>query len=89
MKMVYVINHMYTTFAYPTVLLLTVSVHYLHWSCFMLPFLPPATMKLGKFHHSFLELFTPVVVQYVEGLEADLRDDLIKSFMTESWMPVR
>lgn len=46
------------------------------------------TMKLGKFHHSFLELFTPVVVQYVEGLEADLRDDLIKSFMTESWMPV-
>ena len=46
-------------------------------------------MKLGKFHLSFLQEFSPVVMQYVEGLEADLRDDLMKSFATEQWVPVR
>ena len=46
-------------------------------------------MKLGKFHTAFLEEFTPVVVQYMEGLETSMREDLARSFSQEDWLPVR
>ena len=45
-------------------------------------------MKLGHFHLAFLDEFTAVVVQYMEGLEASMRDDLARSFSLEQWMPV-
>ena len=48
-----------------------------------------ATMKLGEFHRAFLDNFTPVVIQYMEGLETSMREDLARSFSQEEWMPVR
>jgi hypothetical protein len=47
------------------------------------------TMKLGEFHKAFLEEFTPVVIQYMEGLETSMREDLARSFSQEEWLPVR
>jgi hypothetical protein len=46
------------------------------------------TMKLGEFHKAFLEEFTPVVIQYMEGLETSMREDLARSFSQEEWLPV-
>ena len=46
-------------------------------------------MRLGEFHKSFLEDFTPVVIQYMEGLETSMREDLARSFSQEEWLPVR
>ena len=48
-----------------------------------------ATLKLGEFHHNFLNVFAPVVDSYLDELEVTLVQDLNRSFAVEMWMPVR
>lgn len=48
-----------------------------------------ATMRLGQFHRTFLDEFAPVVIGYVNDLDASLKVDLSKSFDCEIWTPVR
>lgn len=45
-------------------------------------------MKLEDFHHDFLRDFTPVVVQYIDGLEATLKMNLATSLAQETWQPI-
>ena len=78
------------------------SLSFTFLSLLSLPYSPPlslslsllsshntATMRLGDFHTAFLEEFTPVVIQYLEGLETSMREDLARSFAQEEWLPVR
>lgn len=48
-----------------------------------------ATLKLGEFHQSFLDVFAPIVEGYINDLEATLIQDLNRSFAVETWLPVR
>ena len=46
-------------------------------------------MRLGQFHRTFLDEFAPVVIGYVNDLDASLKLDLSKSLDCEIWTPVR
>ena len=52
-------------------------------------FVSIATMRLGQSHRTFLDEFAPVVIGYVNDLDASLKLDLSKSLDCEIWTPVR
>ena len=55
----------------------------------LLIFLPLATLKLGRFHRTFLDEFTIIVNNYMDALESQLKNDLANSFTLEKWLPAR
>ncbi|XP_064386073.1 calcium-dependent secretion activator 2-like isoform X3 [Halichondria panicea] len=46
------------------------------------------TLKMAKFHKTFLSEFTSIVSSYMNSLEEQLKTDLAQSFSLETWLPV-